>query len=82
MADVAGFPARRDASKRRGVLRGLAVVNAIEKAAKDPEYIKFANDRNTRWGYLPPAEVVPNFDKRRVAVREIMGKAGILKEAK
>ena len=58
------------------------LVNAIEKAAKDPEYIKFANDRNTRWGYLPPAEVVPNFDKRRVAVREIMGKAGILKEAK
>jgi hypothetical protein len=26
--------------------------------------------------------VVPAFDKRRTTVREIMGKAGILKEAK
>jgi tripartite-type tricarboxylate transporter receptor subunit TctC len=58
------------------------LVNAIEKAAKDPEYIKFANDRNTRWEYIAPAGVVPNFDQRRIAVREIMGKAGILKEAK
>ena len=58
------------------------LVNAIEKAVKDPEYIKFANERNTRWEYIPPAQVVPAFDKRRTAVREIMGKAGILKEAK
>src|SRR2546427_4124347 len=33
LADVAGFPARREAARKRGVLRGLAVVNAIEKAA-------------------------------------------------
>ncbi|MBI4204946.1 MAG: tripartite tricarboxylate transporter substrate binding protein [Betaproteobacteria bacterium] len=58
------------------------LVNAIEKAAKDPEYIKFANERNTRWEYIPPGNVVPAFDKRQKAVREIMGKAGILKEAK
>ena len=58
------------------------LANAIEKAVKDPEYIKFANERNTRWEYLPPDAVVPAFDKRRVAVREIMTKAGILKEAK
>jgi tripartite-type tricarboxylate transporter receptor subunit TctC len=58
------------------------LVNAIEKAAKDPEFIKFANERNTRWEYIPPANVVPAFDKRRTTVREIMGKAGILKEAK
>jgi len=58
------------------------LVAAIEKAAKDPEYIKFANERNTRWEYIPPQEIVPAFDKRRVAVREIMSKAGILKEAK
>jgi len=58
------------------------LVNAVEKAAKDPEYIKFANERNTRWEYLPPADVVPAFDKRRTTVREIMGKAGMLKEAK
>jgi len=45
LADVAGFPARRDASRRRGALRGLAVVNAIEKAAGPaPEFaeIRFA----------------------------------------
>jgi putative tricarboxylic transport membrane protein len=58
------------------------LVSAIEKAAKDPEYIKFAVERNTRWEYIGPDAVVPAFDKRRDAVREIMGKAGILKEAK
>jgi carbon-monoxide dehydrogenase large subunit len=33
LGDLAGFAARREASKRRGKLRGLAVVNAIERAA-------------------------------------------------
>jgi len=33
LADVAGFEARRAASAKRGRLRGLAVVNAIERAA-------------------------------------------------
>src|SRR6266511_621183 len=45
LADVAGFAARRDASRRRGALRGLAVVNAIERAAGPaPEFaeIRFA----------------------------------------
>jgi tripartite-type tricarboxylate transporter receptor subunit TctC len=59
-----------------------ALVDAIEKAAKDPEYIKFANERNTRWEYIAPDKVVPLFDKRSTAVRAIMSKAGILKEAK
>lgn len=58
------------------------LVSAIEKAVKDPEFIKFAVERNTRWEYIPPDKIVPAFDKRRVAVREIMSKAGILKEAK
>ena len=58
------------------------LVSAIEAAAKDPEYVKFAVERNTRWEYIPPAAVVPAFDKRRNAVREIMSKAGSLKEAK
>lgn len=58
------------------------LVKAIEKAAKDPEFVKFANDRNTRWEYIPPGSVVPAFDKRRTTVRAIMSKAGILKEAK
>jgi carbon-monoxide dehydrogenase large subunit len=45
LADVAGFPARREAAATRGRLRGLAVVNAIERAAgPQPEFaeIRFA----------------------------------------
>ena len=39
LADVAGFAARRDASKARGKLRGIGVVNAIERAAgPQPEF--------------------------------------------
>ncbi len=39
LADVAGFPARREASRSRGKLRGLGVVNAIEQAAgPQPEF--------------------------------------------
>jgi carbon-monoxide dehydrogenase large subunit len=45
LADVAGFPARREAARARGRLRGLGVVNAIERAAgPQPEFaeIRFA----------------------------------------
>jgi carbon-monoxide dehydrogenase large subunit len=45
LADVGGFSARREASRARGRLRGLAVVNAIERAAgPQPEFaeIRFA----------------------------------------
>jgi aerobic carbon-monoxide dehydrogenase large subunit len=45
LADVAGFPARREASRARGKLRGLGVANAIERAAgAQPEFaeIRFA----------------------------------------
>jgi carbon-monoxide dehydrogenase large subunit len=45
LADVAGFPARREASKARGRLRGLGIANAIERAAgAQPEFaeIRFA----------------------------------------
>jgi carbon-monoxide dehydrogenase large subunit len=39
LADVAGFAARREAARARGRLRGLAVVNAIERAASPaPEF--------------------------------------------
>lgn len=55
---------------------------ALEKAAKDPEYVKFAGERNTRWEYIAPGAIVPAFDRRRDVVRGIMDKAGILKEAK
>jgi carbon-monoxide dehydrogenase large subunit len=45
LGDLAGFPARREASRARGMLRGLAVVNPIERAAgAQPEFaeIRFA----------------------------------------
>src|SRR5216684_1830224 len=45
LADVAGFPARREATRRRGRLRGLGIANAIERAAgPQPEFaeIRFA----------------------------------------
>lgn len=57
-----------------------ALVPAIEKAVKDPAFVKFANERNTRWEYIPPQEVVKKFDERREVVRDIMAKAGILKK--
>lgn len=39
LGDVSGFEARREASRARGRLRGLAVVNAIEQAAgPQPEF--------------------------------------------
>jgi tripartite-type tricarboxylate transporter receptor subunit TctC len=58
------------------------LVPAIEKAVKDPAFVKFAVERNTRWEYIPPGEVVRSFDKRRDTVRAIMSKAGILKDGK
>jgi carbon-monoxide dehydrogenase large subunit len=45
LADVAGFAARREQARARGRLRGLAIVNAIERAASPgPEFaeIRFA----------------------------------------
>jgi aerobic carbon-monoxide dehydrogenase large subunit len=39
LADVTGFPARREASRARGRLRGLGIANAIERAAgAQPEF--------------------------------------------
>ncbi len=56
------------------------LTSAIEKAVKDPEYIKYVGDRNARWDFIPHDKVVASYDKRRDTVREIMRKAGILKE--
>ena len=50
LADIAGFPGRREASRACGKLRGLAVVNAIERAAgAQPEFaeIRFAPSGST-----------------------------------
>jgi tripartite-type tricarboxylate transporter receptor subunit TctC len=63
----------------KGVVEIL--VKAIEKAVHEPDFIKFCTEINARWGYIPPDKVVAEFDKRRAVVREIMAKAGILKES-
>jgi aerobic carbon-monoxide dehydrogenase large subunit len=45
LADVGAFAARRETSRRRGRLRGLAVVNAIERAAApQPEFAEIRFD--------------------------------------
>jgi carbon-monoxide dehydrogenase large subunit len=45
LADIAGFAERREAARRRGRLRGLGVVNAIERAASpQPEFAEIRFD--------------------------------------
>jgi len=58
------------------------LVSAIEKAVKDPDFVKYVSERNARWEYIPADQVVASYDKRREVVRGIMKKAGILKEEK
>ena len=58
------------------------LVPAIEKAVKDPEFIKFVNERNARWEYIPPGDINKKFDERRETVKAIMTKAGIIKDGK
>jgi tripartite-type tricarboxylate transporter receptor subunit TctC len=57
-------------------------VRALKTAVSDPAYVKFCTERNARWEYMTPEQITAAFDKRKVVVREIMSKAGILKEAK
>ena len=58
------------------------LVPAIEKAVKDPEFVKFVNERNARWEYIAPGDINRKFDERRETVKAIMAKAGIVKDAK
>jgi len=58
------------------------LVKVIKQAVHEPDYMKFCSERNARWEYIPPEKMVSVFDKRRTVVREILSKAGILKEAK
>src|SRR5213594_4558929 len=53
LADVSGFPVRREAARRRGRLRGLGVANAIERAAgPQPEFaeIRFSPSGSVKIG--------------------------------
>ena len=56
------------------------LTKAFETAAKDPEYQKFLKERFSNPFYLPPEKISPYLDVKRKVVREIMGKAGLLKE--
>ena len=56
-------------------------VKALKTAVTDPAYVKFCTERNARWEYMTPEQITAAFDKRKVVVREILSKAGLLKEA-
>jgi tripartite-type tricarboxylate transporter receptor subunit TctC len=56
-------------------------VKAMKTAVSEPAYVKFCTERNARWAYMTPEEINAYFEKREPVIREIMVKAGILKEA-
>ena len=56
------------------------LTKAFEKAANDPEYKKFLTDRFANPFYLTPDKALPYLDGKRNLVRDIMTKAGIIKE--
>ena len=56
------------------------IVKAFEIASNEPEFKKFAIERNAVPFYLPPDKAVLFFDEQKMVVRAIMEKAGILKE--
>lgn len=55
-------------------------VKTLETAAKDPDYLKFLSQYYAAPFYLPPDQAMNWFDGQRKTMREIMGKAGVLKE--
>lgn len=57
------------------------IAAAIEQAAKEADFIKFSQDRDARPEYIAPDKIISTFDKRREVVKEIMSKAGLLKES-
>jgi tripartite-type tricarboxylate transporter receptor subunit TctC len=56
------------------------LTKAFASAANDPEYQKFLKERFSNPFYLPPDKITPYLDEKRKVVREIMSKAGLLKE--
>ena len=56
------------------------LAQAFEVAAKDPGYIKYLESRSANEFYLPPDHIVKFCDSYQKLVRDIMGKAGLLKE--
>jgi len=56
------------------------LTKALETAANDPGYQKFLLERSSTPFYLPPEKIVLHLDGQRKVARNIMEKAGILKE--
>ena len=56
------------------------LTKTFEIAANDPEYKKFLFDRFATPFYTSPDKIIPYLDGRKEVVRDIMEKAGILKE--
>ena len=56
------------------------LLKAFEKAANDPEYKDFLVKNNGIPSYMPPEQTVKWMNDQVAVYREIMGKAGILKE--
>ena len=56
------------------------LIQAFAAAANDPDYQKYISERFTAPFYLPPERIAPFCDEQRAVVRNIMDKAGILKE--
>jgi tripartite-type tricarboxylate transporter receptor subunit TctC len=56
------------------------LAKAFQMAANDPGYQKFLLERSSTPLYLPPEKIVSHLDGQRKVARNIMDKAGILKE--
>ena len=56
------------------------LAKAFEMAANDPKYHKFLLERFAAPFHLPPDKMMNYFDEQSKIVRDIMDKAGILKE--
>jgi len=56
------------------------LTQVFEVAAKDPGYVKYLESRSANEFYLPPDQVAKFCSGYTTLVRNIMGKAGILKE--
>ena len=56
------------------------LIKTVEMAANDPEFKALLVENNALPLYLPPEQAIKWFDEQRKLYREIMDKAGVLKE--
>jgi tripartite-type tricarboxylate transporter receptor subunit TctC len=56
------------------------IASAIEQAAKDPDCMTFAQERDTRLDHIAPEKIILMMDQRCEVVKEIMAKVELLKK--